>query len=85
MERQREVSNAVGRKQDEWEDFVRVPKNLFEDFKAWDEFMEFEVNCAEDEGDLVQSILTWVRTRRLLGTNRAASLLELSEAAEKSW
>lgn len=43
MERQREVCNAVGRKQDDGEEFVRVPKNLLEDFKAWSEFMEFEV------------------------------------------
>ena len=53
--------------------------------KVWDEFFEFEVACAEDESDLVKSILTWVRTRHLLGTNRHVSLLELSEAAEKSW
>ncbi len=63
---------------------ARMTEKL-QDFKMWDEFFEFEVACAEDESDLLKSILTFVRTRHLLGTNRHASLLELSEAAQKSW
>ena len=63
---------------------ARIEEEL-QEFRVWNEFIEFEFSCAEVESDLVKSILTWVRARHLLRTDKKASLLELSEAAEKSW
>ena len=54
-------------------------------YKSWEEFFEWEVANADDEEELVKSILVWVRTRHLQWTGRHVSLTEYIEAAEQNW